>query len=295
MIHIPVLRKEVLGYLNPKSGENFIDCTVGEGGHSLAILERVLPKGKILGIDWNQKLVDDLKEKIETLGVEKNFIVVCDNFINLDKIVEKYKFGPIKGILFDLGVSSWHLKEGGTGFSFLKNEPLIMRYSLDNRKDLTAKEIVNHWSEKEIIKILKDYGEERFAKRITKEIVEERKEQPIETTFRLSEIIKQATPSWYHHRKIHPATRTFQAIRIAVNDELDNLKKALGRAVEVLEPEGRLVVISFHSLEDRIVKNFFKDNDSLKILTKKVISPSGEEIKANPSSRSAKLRAVNKK
>ena len=189
-------------------------------------------------------------------------------------------------------MSSWHLEESGRGFSFLRNESLDMRYSPLNQ--LTAEKIVNYWSESEIEKILKEYGEERFAKKIAKQIIETRRLKPIKTTFQLVGIIKCAVPTWYQHQKIHFATKSFQALRIAVNDELNNLERALPQAVEVLNSGGRLVAISFHSLEDRIIKDFFRGRASvnLKILTKKPVRPSNDEIKINPSSRSAKLRAA---
>ena len=280
-MHIPVLKKEVLQYLDPKPNENFIDCTISGGGHTYTILEKIKPNGKVLGIELDKDICDKLSlSKIDRL------VLTNDSYTNLKKIVEKYSFRPVQGILFDLGMSSWHLEESGRGFTFLKDEPLDMRYSLEN--DLTAEEILNNYSQEEIEKILKEYGEERFAKRIAKRIIQHR---PIKSTFQLVEIIKKAVPG--KRTKIHPATRTFQALRIAVNDELNNLKKALFQAVEVLEKGGRIVIISFHSLEDRIVKNFFKDSN-LNILTKKPVIPSQEEIKVNRRSRSAKLRAATK-
>ena len=191
-------------------------------------------------------------------------------------------------------MSSWHLEESKKGFSFLRDESLDMRYSVQ-REDLTAQKIVNYWSQKDIEIILKNYGEERFAKRIASNIIKSRKQKPIITTLQLVEIIKQSVPSWYQHKKIQFATRTFQALRIVVNNELDNLEKALPQILELLEKEGRVVIISFHSLEDRIVKNFFREKKKeglLKILTKKPISPSQIEVKVNPRSRSAKLRAA---
>lgn len=302
-MHIPVLQKEVLKYLDPKLNENFIDATISGGGHAFAILEKILPKGKLLGIDCDKEIIRRLKFKIQIspkesklptgqAKIKNNLILVCDNFANLKEIVKKEKFGPISGILLDLGLSSWHLEKSGRGFSFKKNESLIMRY--DGKEGiLTAEKILNEWPREEIERVLREYGEEKFAKRITKEIIEERKIRPIKTTFQLVEIIKRATPGWYHGRKIHPATKTFQALRIAVNDELNNLKKVLPQVLEVLEKGGRLVVISFHSLEDRIVKNFFRENSlKLKLLTKKPIRASREEIKQNRRSRSAKLRAA---
>jgi len=289
-MHIPILQKEVIQYLDPKPNENFIDCTIGEAGHALAILEKTEPKGKILGIDADPEQIENCKLKIGNL--KKRVTLVCDNYANLREIVKKYKFRPIHGILFDLGMSSWHLEESKRGFSFQRNEPLDMRYNPQN--PLTAEKVVNLWSKSEIDKILREYGEERFAEKIAQEIINQRKLKPIKRTFQLVEIIKKTTPSWYQHGRISPATRTFQALRIAVNDELENLKEVLPQTLEVLKPEGKLAIISFHSLEDRIAKNFFRDEKKLKILTKKPLGPTLSEIKINPRSRSAKLRAGSK-
>lgn len=294
-MQIPVLQKEVLKYLNPKPNENFIDCTIGEGGHSLAIIERILPEGKVLGIDWDLDPIKYLESRIKHLKFKKRLILVCDNFANLKQIVKKYNFQP-DGILLDLGFSSWQIEKSRRGFSFQRNEKLDMRYSLETT-ELTAERIINNFPQKEIQKILKEYGEEKFAKRIAAQIIKEREIKPIKTTFQLVEITKKATPSWYHHQKLHFATRTFQALRIAVNDEIGNIKKVLPQTLEVLKPSGRIVVISFHSLEDRIVKNFLKTQAQeglLKILTKKPIRPTKEEVEVNPRSRSAKLRAGQK-
>ncbi len=288
-MHLPVLQKEVLKYLDPKPDENFIDATFGEGGHSLAILERNAPKGKVLGIELDPILYQKLKErKVERL------VLVNDSYANLKEIVREYNFGPIQGILFDLGMSSWHLEESGRGFSFQKDEALDMRYH-PQQNPLTAQEILNRWKEKEIERILREYGEERFSRRITREIVRERQKALIKTTSRLVEIVRKAIPGKYQRQKIHSSTRTFQALRTAVNDELANLEKALPQALEVLGKNGRIVVISFHSLEDRIVKNFFRENAKkglLQILTKKPIVPTAEELQENPRARSAKLRAI---
>lgn len=294
MTHIPVLQKEVLEYLDPKPNENFIDCTIGEGGHTLAILEKNGPKGKVLGIEWDPELYKKLSRS-DLDRLKARLILVNDNFANLEEIAKSQKFRSVSGILFDIGMSSWHLEESGRGFSFLKEEPLDMRYNPQN--PLSAEKIVNYWSALEIEKILEIHGEERFSKQIAKYIISFREVKPIKTTFQLVEIIKKATPDWYHRRKIHPATKTFQALRIAVNDELNNLEKALPQALNILKPGGRIAVISFHSLEDRIIKNFLKEKakeNILKILTKKPIKPSLEEIKINPRSRSAKLRAAKK-
>ena len=280
-MHIPVLQKEVLEFLGPKPNENFIDCTIDGGGHALAILEKIKPNGKILGIDADPEVIKNLKLKIKNF--EKRIVLVTDNFANLKEIVKYTKFGQANGILFDLGMSSWHLEESGRGFTFLKDEPLDMRYGAN---ELTAEKIVNEYPREEIERILKKYGEERFAKGLARKIVQER---PIKTTFQLLKIIKSS--------RIYSPNRVFQALRIAVNNELNNLKKVLPQAVEILESGGRIVIISFHSLEDRIVKKFFKEEfqkGAIKILTKKPITPFQKEIKINPRSSSAKLRAAMK-
>jgi len=286
MTHIPVLKKEVLQYLNPQPNENFIDCTLGKAGHSMAILELTRPIGKVLGIDQDEESLKDVNEN--------RLIKICENFSNLKEIVRENSFGPISGILLDLGMSSWHLEESGKGFSFLKDEPLDMRYSMDNA--LTAEKIINKWTFPELQEILKKYGEEKFSQRIAKEIKEARQRKKIETTFQLAEIIKRAIPL-KNKLGINPATKTFQALRIAVNKELEALEMVLPQAMEVLEVGGRMAIISFHSLEDRIVKNFFREEQKkqhLEILTKKPIIASPEEILNNLRSRSAKLRLAKK-
>jgi len=293
MNHVPVLQKEVIQYLDPKTNENFIDCTVGGGGHALAILERNVPKGKVLGIDADPETIKNLQSGISNKEFKKRLILVSDNFANLKEIVRRERFTKVLGILFDLGMSSWQLESSGRGFSFLKQEPLDMRY--DPKGPLTAEKIVNFWSESEIEKTLREYGEEKFAGTIAREIVRERNVRPIKSTSQLVNIIRRAVPSGYLHQKIHFATRTFQALRIAVNDELNNLEKALPQSLEILNRRGRIAVISFHSLEDRIVKNFFKQKvreNVLQALNKKPITPSREEVRINPRSRSAKLRTA---
>ena len=288
-MHIAVLQKEVLQFLNPKPNENFIDCTIGGGGHALAILEKTQPDGKLLGIDADPNQIENCKLKIENF--KKRIILVADNFANLKTIVKRERFGSIRGILFDLGLSSWHLEESGRGFTFKKREPLDMRYNVENSK-LTAEKIINYYSFQEIEGILREGSQERFSKKIAREIVNKRSQGPITNTFQLVEIVRKAVPAWYRNQRIHFATRTFQALRIAVNNELNNLKKALPRALEILKPGGRLVVISFHSLEDQIVKNFLKENqDLVQVLTRKPLGPTPAEIKINPRCRSAKLRA----
>jgi len=294
MNHIPVLLKEVLKYLNPQAGQNFIDCTIGFGGHALSILKRIAPQGKILGIELDEKVLEIFKKKITS----ERLILVQGNFTDLKKIAKENSFYPINGILFDVGMSSWQIEKSGRGFSFRKNEPLDMRFgsrTSKSPKSLTAEEIINQWSEEELIKIFQEYGEERYARKIAYLICRARQVQLIKTTNQLVEVIQQAVPIRYQHRRIHFATRTFQALRIAVNDELNNLKKALPQALEILEKNGKLAIISFHSLEDRIVKIFFRETakeGNLDILTKKPIRPSQGEVNLNPRSRSARLRVA---
>ncbi|MFH1175220.1 MAG: 16S rRNA (cytosine(1402)-N(4))-methyltransferase RsmH [bacterium] len=284
MTHIPVLLSEILAFLNPQPGQIFIDCTVGGGGHFKEIYKKIQPNGRILGIDFNAQAVGNLKA--ENL---KGAALVQDNFKNLRKIAEKENFLEADGILMDLGFSSIEL-ESGIGLSFLKDEPLDMR--IDSRSEISAKDIVNSWQEDDLIKIFSEYGEERFSKRIAKEIVNSRKTKKIQTTFELVDTIKKAIPPKFRYGKIHFSTKVFQALRIAVNNELENLEEALKLAEESLVLGGKIAVISFHSGEDRIVKNFFRSSEKLKILTKKPIIPKEDEVKENPRSRSAKLRVA---
>ncbi len=289
-MHIPVLLKEVIEYLNPQPNENFIDATIGEGGHTKAILEKNGPAGKILGIEADPILYQKVKNIIQNT---KRFILVNDSYANIEKIVREKQFQPVNGVLFDLGMCSWQIDESKRGFSYLKDEPLDMRFSPKNI--LTAAEIVNFWKIEDLEKILRNYGEEKYAKRIALAIKETRRKKRIVGTQQLVEILKKALPKNYDDYRLHPAVRTFQALRIAVNNELENLKIGLTLAFKILAPQGKIIVISFHSLEDRIVKNFFRDNikqNTLKILTKKPITSSQEEIKNNIRSHSAKLRAA---
>ena len=290
-MHIPVLKKEVLEYLDPRSGENFIDCTIGEAGHSLEILEKNSPNGKLLGIDLDKSQVERSNNNL--VDYKNRIIVVEDSYKNIKEIVKKNNFNKVNGILLDAGFSSRHIGDSGRGFSFKKDELLDMRYSLGD--ELTAEKIINEYSEEEIEKILNYFGEEKFSRQISKNIVKARQVKRIKSTFELKEIIENSLPRRAQFGKINPATRSFQALRIAVNNELDSLEKFLPDALEVLEVGGRLVVISFHSLEDRIVKNFFQENkklNKLEILTKKPIVATDSEILENPRSRSAKLRAI---
>ena len=324
-MHIPVLLNEVLEYLNPKPNENFVDCTFGGGGHAAAILEKIKPNGRLLGIDLDLDLLKAAEAKSQKPKAKSRLVLVQDSFVNLKKIVEKNNFKSVNGILLDLGFSSWQMDESGKGFSFKKNEPLIMKYDFQKETLQTqnsklsvcggktqnqnlklktslitehaAEYVVNVWPEKELVKIFQEYGEERFSRRIAEKLCQQRKIKAIKTTFQLVEIIRQAIPARFRHQRIHFATRVFQALRIVVNDELNNIKKVLPQTIEILEPNGKIAVISFHSLEDRIVKQFFKEQSKigrLKIITKKPIVPTSGEVGKNPRSRSAKLRIAMK-
>jgi len=289
MRHQPVLKNEVLKYLAPSAGEKFIDCTFGFGGHSFEILKKIKPNGQLLGIEADEKEIAISKKD----GLDKNLTLVQGNFSELGKIARENNFSPVSGILFDLGFSSWQIEASGRGFSFQKDEPLDMR--LDTRGEMTAERIINSWPKEKLALIFKEYGEERRAHRIADRIYRFRKTNRIRTTGQLVEIIRRAVPFSGQRKKIHFATKVFQALRIAVNDELDNLARALPQALELSERKGRLAIISFHSLEDRLVKNFFREEskkNNLKILTKKPVRPSREEATGNPRSRSAKMRAA---
>jgi len=292
-MHIPVLKKEVIEYLDPKPNENFIDCTIGGGGHAIAIMEKTGPNGKILGIDRDPKQIEICKSNA---GEYKDrLIIVCDSFANLKKIIEENNFRKAQGVLMDLGMSSFHL-ESERGFSFQKDETLNMRYDGDEKKE-TAKEIVNEWSADELERIFREYGEEMFSKRIAKEIIDSRRFKEIKSTFQLIEIIRLVVPRWYCRGRRHFATKVFQALRIAVNHEFENINLALPQAIDSLKKNGRLAVISFHSIEDRIIKNFFREKKKdgvIEIITKKAVKPIFEEIKINNKSRSAKLRVAQK-
>lgn len=298
MLHKSVLLKEVVEYLDPKPGEHFIDGTINGGGHALALLAKTAPTGKLLGIDWDQEILKKLEQSINDESLRERMILVNDNFARIGEIAELYHFRPVHGIIFDLGFSSYHVEQSGAGFSFQKDEPLDMRYQRVAGNPggyQTAAEMLKISSGEKLEKIFKEFGEERFAGRIAREIVRIRKSRPIRTTFDLVRAVKVATPLWYQRRKIHPATKVFQALRIAVNHELENITLALSVSFELLVSGGRIVVISFHSLEDRIVKNAFKEKAGQKIIeiiTPKPLKASRSEIASNPRSRSAMLRVA---
>lgn len=284
-MHVSVLTKEVVEGLALKSNDNFIDCTLGQGGHTKALLEQVKPNGKALGIERDADQLTIAKTNIK----DKRAILVQGNFTDISEIVKDNKFSAVKGILYDLGFSSAHIEESGRGFSFQRNEPLDMRYDINS--PVTAEKILNFQSRQGLERILKEYGEEKYAKQIAERIVQERAIKPITKTFQLVAIIESVVR---RREKIHPATRTFQALRIAVNDELESIKQSLPQAIDILNINGKIAVISFHSLEDRIVKRFFRDNEQLEVQTKKPVIATDKEIKENKRSRSAKLRIAKK-
>jgi 16S rRNA (cytosine1402-N4)-methyltransferase len=291
MIHKPVLLKEVIEYLNPQKNENFIDATFGLGGHSFELLKYIKPEGKILALEWDPFLVEINKKKIMS---NKNIILKNQNFKNIKKVVKEEKFLNIKGVIFDLGISNWHYQLSERGFSFKKNEFLDMRINPSQIK-ITAFEIINYYSQKELTDIFVNYGEEHNAERIAKEIVKKRKTKKIKYSSELAELILNIKGLKYK-KKIHPATKIFMALRNYINNELENLENGFKEAYDVLINRGRIAVITFNGLEDKVVKKVYKEikNQGAKMITKNVVKPSKEEIKKNPSSRSAKLRVIEK-
>lgn len=306
--HIPVLFHEIMDIMGPKPGEFFVDCTLGGGGHSKGFLERTSPDGRLIGIDQDTNALAAAQQNLSSY--QGRVVFVHSNYQNLDAILNEYAPEGVDGILFDIGVSSHQLDEKDRGFSYMQDAPLDMR--MNREQSLDAWQVVNTYSEDELHRIIKEYGEERWAKRVAKFIVEFRSQKPIETTGELVDIIKRAIPKGAREEGSHPAKRTFQAIRIEVNNELGVLQDTIAVAVKHLKKGGRLGIISFHSLEDRIVKEQFRyfasdcicppelpfcqcDKVSeVKILTRKPVTASAEELEANSRAKSAKFRAVEK-
>jgi len=298
--HIPVLLSESLRALSVQPGGRYIDCTLGGGGHAASILDHSSPGGQLLGIDADPSAIEITQERLQKY--KESVLLVNDNFVNLQAICHKFDFSPVHGILFDLGLSSLQLNGSSRGFSFQHDAPLDMRFN--PKQKVTAADIVNTTSEARLAYLIKTYGEESNCYRIARSIV---KERPIETTRQLARLIEKAS---IRRGKIHPATKTFQALRIAVNHELEYLETSLKQAVDILGFGGRLVVITYHSLEDRIVKQFMQRESRgcvcppqvptcvchhtprLKLINRKVITPSTTEVNLNPRSRSAKMRAA---
>ena len=292
-VHKPVLLREALEIFNPQPGQVYIDGTINGGGHASAIAERIGEDGRLLGIDWDCGLIERLERKDQEDGI-RNRTLVCANYADMAAIAEDAGVSEANGVLLDLGFSSYHTDVSGRGFSFLKDEPLDMRYCAETGHE-TAADIVNTRSQKELEQIFRAYGEERFARRIARGIADARKKRPIIRTFELVELIKKNVGQPFRAGRVHPATRVFQGLRIAVNHELDNLRRGLDGAIPLLAKGGILAVISFHSLEDRIVKQFFRESEKrggYYSPTKKPIVASDQEIKDNPRSRSAKLRVL---
>ena len=301
LTHTPVLREEVIRHLAVQPGGRYVDCTAGAGGHARAILEAAAPGGMLLGFETDPRAREIAAEALAPFGGDGK-VIEC-NFRHLEWMCRQQKFAPVNGVLFDLGLSSMQLSDEERGFSFQTEAPLDMRFGAD--QTLTAAEIVNEYSETDLASVIWRFGEEPASRRIARAIVRAR---PLRTTTELAAIVSRALPG--PRRRIHPATRTFQALRIAVNDELDTLSSALEQARDILGHEGRLVAISFHSLEDRIVKQFLQHESkdcicppespacicghkaTLRIITKKAVTPEPEEIASNPRSRSAHLRAA---
>jgi 16S rRNA (cytosine1402-N4)-methyltransferase len=305
--HVSVLLNECIEALDIKENGIYVDCTLGGAGHSSQIAAHLSKEGILIGIDQDKDALSAAKKRLENF---ENVKYVHNNFSNIDSILTELNVEKVDGILADLGVSSYQLDEASRGFSYMQDAPLDMRMNRDN--DFSAYEIVNNYSEDELYKIIKDYGEERFAKRIANFIVNRRAEKPIETTFELVDIIKAAIPAKMRREGPHPAKRTFQAIRIEVNSELKILNKTIEDGVNRLNKGGRMAIITFHSLEDRIVKLKFRELENpctcpkefpvcvcgkkplVKVISKKGIAPTEKEIEENPRSRSAKLRIIEK-
>jgi len=292
--HKPVMLDEALHYIQPLPGLRYIDCTLGDGGHTLEILRK---GGEVLGIDAFPDALERAKQRIKDEGFESKFTGIVGNFKDLHKLAEQSGSNQVNGIIFDLGYSSFELEQSGIGLSFQKEEPLDMR--MDKTLGVTAADLLNTLPEKQLAKIIREYGGENMANRFAKEIVNFRNLKKFQTTTQLKELLESAAPSGYERGRINPATRTFQALRIAVNDEIENMKEALPQAARLLLPGGRMIVISFHSLEDKVAKDFGRGNaqpsaTSVSEVTKKPLVPTAREVGENPRSRSAKMRIYEK-
>jgi len=292
-IHTPVMLREVLDYLDLKPGKTIVDATVGTAGHSLAILERILPGGRLIGIDRDETSLDVARQRLSEFG--SAFEPIHGNFVDIDTLLKNLGIKKVDGILFDLGLSSFQLFDTSRGFSFQGDGPLDMR--MDKGSYISAYDLVNNLNEEELSTLLWNYGEERWHNRIARLIVQERQREPIATTMQLADIVARSIPSRYRHKfyRIHPATRTFQAVRIAVNRELEILEGAVNKAIAIMDKKARTCVISFHSLEDRVIKFAFRKAQAdglINIITPKPLTPLALEVENNPASRSSKLRVA---
>ncbi len=294
MAHLPVLLEEILLNLQPEPGDIIFDATAGSGGHAGEILKRIAPDGKLIAVDRDDEAMERIRIRFK--GHKSSVICVNDNFRNIRGILKDRGINSIDGAVFDLGVSSYHLDDGGRGFSFLKDGPLDMRF--DTRGGISARDVVNTYSRDELRTIIKDFGEERHALLVAKRICAARRSGAINTTGEFARIVNEAVGSKYRRQRLHPAARTFQALRIFVNDELAAVEEGVAGAIDCLRPGARICVISFHSLEDRIIKNIFRNEKRegrLDVITKKPMGPDPDEIRKNPRSRSAKLRVAEKR
>lgn len=296
MSHVSVLLQEVIAGLLPKKGSVFLDATVGNGGHGVSIAPLLASQGTYIGIDRDADRLAEAKKNLGNAGCR--LVLKRANFRDLDAVLDEAGIGKTDSILFDLGLNSEQLEVSGRGFSFQKDEPLLMTFEKEITPDTTtAFSIINGWSKEDLEWLLAQYGEEGFARRIASAIVERRKKKPITTTFELVDVVKEATPSWYSEKRIHPATKTFQALRMAVNDEVGALREGLTKGFARLANKGRMAVISFHSGEDKTVKNFFREKEKegvAALVNKKVITADFKETQNNPRARSAKLRIIEK-
>ena len=304
IMHQPVLKKEAIKNLNIKKDGIYLDATLGEGGHAEGILQKLGSRGFLIGIDCDKASIERAERRLSVY--KKRFSLIRENYIALPVILKRLKIEKLDGILLDLGLSSLQIDSRFRGFSFRFQAPLDMR--MDERSRLKARDLINRLTEDELKKLFFQFGEERYSKRIAKNIARGRRKKPIEKTLELVKIIEEVLPQTGHFHRLHPATRIFQALRIAVNQELDNLRIFLKESIDFLEKRGRLAVISYHSLEDRIVKIFFRDlaktcicppnfpicrcniQPRLKIINNKPLRPGKPELERNPRSRSAKLR-----
>ena len=289
-IHRSVLLDECIEFLNPLAGKVYMDGTLGLGGHSEGILQASAPDGRVIAFDWDAAAIEKSRERLAGFG--ERLTIVRRNFSEIKEGLAECGIDKVDGILIDIGLSSLQLDIGGRGFSFQQDEPLDMR--MDIRQKVTAASILATCKEQELADIFYYYGEEKQARRIASFVVEERKKHPLETSRQLVELVSKAIPKRFHPKRKHVATLVFQALRIAVNTELENLSKILDEAADHLIPGGRFCVISFHSLEDRMVKRKFRESSKFKVLTKKPVMASQEEIEVNPRSRSARLRVAEK-
>ena len=286
--HVPVLRDEVLDWLQPRDGGLYVDGTLGLGGHTQAVLERSAPSGRVIGFEWDAEALARAQERL--VPYRERLRIVHASYADLAGALEKLNVGPVDGLLVDLGVSSLQLDDRDRGFSFRADAPLDMR--MDRRRPVTAAGLVARLSEEQLADLFYHYGEERQARRIARFLVEAREAEPVTTTGRLAEIVAAAVPRKFHPQRIHVATRVFQALRIAVNTELDNLARLLVTAPAVLATGARIAIIAFHSLEDRMVKQAFAGNPAYRVLTRRPIEPQPAETQDNPRARSAKLRVA---